>query len=352
MILFFSGLGHHAKKLKPIFNLFDDSKWLFGDNSVNIDPPSKFVPNDDDFIDIRGIPYDEKRVGDVEQAIITNMIHGGFDFPPFWLSQGANELAIFAERFRWLLKNAGNEIKAICILHEVNFWTKVLAYEANLANIPVVSFQEGILRLADQNIFSKTFLSAQYSTLVFCWSENEKQKFIASSIDERKLFVSGVPHISKSFIRKEKDSIKNILIALPSVEVYEGNLAHDLAHIDTWAGTNKGKFNVYVTMHPFYQKQASITLSHCVIPSDTTALLESGVIDLCLSQNSSVIAEAEAMGIKVATLNLSKSFIFEPMVGAQQVCSMGDIAHLDFSKKKEFYTGDLSFIKEKIESLL
>ncbi|MCX6355559.1 MAG: hypothetical protein NTZ78_11755 [Candidatus Aureabacteria bacterium] len=81
----------------------------------------------------------------------------------------------------------------VFVLHELNFWTKMLAYRSSARKIPVVSFQEGMY--PDSPYFSEIAgLLCDYSSAVLLWGNHACQLFKRAGVPEEKLRIVGSCH--------------------------------------------------------------------------------------------------------------------------------------------------------------
>jgi len=81
----------------------------------------------------------------------------------------------------------------VFVLHELNFWTKMLAYRASTRKIPVVSFQEGMY--PDSPYFNEIAgLLCDYSSAVLLWGNHAYQLFKRAGVPEEKLKIVGSCH--------------------------------------------------------------------------------------------------------------------------------------------------------------
>ena len=329
MRLFFLGLSHHAEKLKPVFDLYDNSVWLMTDNSVNIDPT--IPPENDRFFDIRQINIEEP-------PSLPKFIPR---FAPFWFFQAHKELCVFNLRLDRLL--SGGKVESCFILHENNFWGKQIAKTCFYRGVPCYSFQEGILRHMDQDILNKQNTAAQYSTKMFVWTEEDKKSYIDAGVDPNKIFVTGLPHITK---RKAEIDRNSIGIFMPTPEVYNGNFQDDIKKFEEWAKNNPQK-RVRISLHPF-MKSAKLN-TNWLIPEPSNALYEKS--DVALVQHTTCRAEAAAYGMPVIEWNFgSAPFFQDPSEEWVEICSHTDqLSGLieEASRPSGNFLGDLDEIKRQ-----
>lgn len=315
-IAIFASRKHHAEKLGAIYNGLEQNGhevfWITCNNSLNIDSPLEFlVPNQMKFVHV----YDqvltdrEKKQIDVEaKKIINKSISVSPHFSPFWIVNSANEMGELFVLFEKFLKES--QTNAVIVLHNANFFSRILSFIANKLKIPVFGFQEGMLRQRDQDSFEKQSLIANYTTKTFCWSRNDLEQ-IKKADPAANLTVGGLYHLDYTFdkLKTQKEIKQNkILSFVPTMRSeYTGNIEQDALWLKSLCDKNRITF--IFKPHPFEEKAFGIPAFDGDI---TEVLLHS---DYIVSQHSTVMIESAVLGKHTAEINRTNFDATESLAG-------------------------------------
>ena len=307
----FSGRIHHWLKLRNVYRELEerghDVSFLIANNAINIDPPSEYLTRSV-YRNTHVYPY------------ITNMEYSPYNpssdnlfasIPPFWWLYSTRELEEVKRGVAALWDKEGNP-DAVLVLHENNFWTKLIAWLCKQRDVPCYSFQEGLLRHRDQETMNKQAMASEYSSGLFVWTERDKQAYIDAGVDEDKVDVVGCSHLDKKWLPERNLSSRPIvLLALPSLAEYVGDMMADVMRISSYCEQNN--FHLVVRFHPFekhladqFPKTMKFDLNDDPLPS----LVSSRLI---LGQHSTIMLEAVLLGIPAAEYNFSNKPLTEPL---------------------------------------
>lgn len=363
----FCGREHHYKRLVGIKNALTasgcETVWISGDNAVNIDPHiSILIQNNEPFKHV--LDY----LGPNSMAVVNNIVADGmshlnndaefdadlFSFvDSFWIAYSVREFSEFQVSFNLFLEKEKPD--AVLFLHENNAWGRAIAYSCMEKGIPSVCFQEGMLRQRDQDTQNKQGIAADYSSILFVWSESARHEYIRAGVVDTKICVSGMAHLDNYLGRDEKHKprYKSVLgyspnlplvtFALPQMSRYDGDPLAAIGMLADYSSNNA--VNMVVRPHPFespitianLQKQLDKHPSMKVITTGETPdlILAS---DLVLSQHSTVAVEALALGVSLAEIDLSGIGILESKVEAGVVFGIGKG---ELEKIKQILSGEL-----------
>jgi glycosyltransferase involved in cell wall biosynthesis len=82
---------------------------------------------------------------------------------------------------------------AVFVLHELNFWARILALTCAGSGIPLISFQEGLFY---EKLGGKTLRGlGQYSTLICLWGEDARERIIRAGGRSEVIKVTGASHL-------------------------------------------------------------------------------------------------------------------------------------------------------------
>lgn len=241
-IFAYAGLQHHYLKLKDLVGLLRERDhevhWLTSNNAINIDPPADYlIRNNERFVHL----YDYLVNSLYELAI--PMVFD--DFQPYWVAYSAREMAEVYSATRLLIARESPD--AMLILHENNFWGRIIALACEHDGINCYSFQEGMLRQSDQDRWNKQGLAADSSTMLFCWSPDDMGQYIDAGIPEENLFVSGACHLDK-YHNITKPQQKIVTLAMPLISHWKGNLVDDVRQLSDFCRQNG--LVLFVRFHP------------------------------------------------------------------------------------------------------
>lgn len=366
-IAVFCGREHHYKRLVGIKNALTASGcetfFFSGDNAINVDPHiSILIQNSEPFKHV--LDY----LGPNSMAVFNKIVADGmshlnndtefdadlFSFvEPFWIVYSIREFAEFQVSFNLFLEQEKPD--AVLFLHENNAWGRMIAYLCMEKGIPGVCFQEGMLRQRDQDTQNKQGIAADYSSLLFVWSDSARQQYISAGVSEGKIVVTGMSHLDLYLGRDSNyrmqykaslgysPNLPLVTFALPQMSRYDGDPLATIGMLADYSSNNS--VNMVVRPHPFespitianLQKQLDKHPSMKVITTGETPdlILAS---DLVLSQHSTVAVEALALGVSLAEIDLSGIGILESKVEAGVVFGIGKG---ELEKIKQILSGEL-----------
>jgi hypothetical protein len=339
--LCFAGREHHVKKLKSMIQYLEQRDFEFtyitGNNVLNIDNYESPLLREEsnyvhlfDFLDSDTVEEINKVSGIMQKDLEPeNSLSEGFSeyVSSFYVRFSIRDLAETHILFRKALEELNPDV--VFILHECNFWTKSLAYCANRAKIPVVSFQEG--QYASSRVspeYSPFRLMTEFSTKVFLWGPKEFDFLNTSEAAREKLDVVGAPHLDEFITISEEarehirgDLIKRhdlgsvskiVVFAIPHTKAASGDILKIIADLIGFFAS-KPNFALVLRFHPFEAFLAKSlsplwgNLRNVCCDQDTETPDLITAIDLCLCQRTSFGLECLALGKPIVEINYCHS---------------------------------------------
>ena len=343
----FSGREHHLGKLAPLMDYLQQEGGLkvryvtSAFNSYNVDSFERPLRD-------RAVAYDViqdwmndelvmemRQLNQAVQNEITSRMfleqHNMLDYiSTLWTRDAFRDTIECYVLFREYLRDVKPDI--VFVLHESNFWTKILAYWAVQKKIPVVSFQEGMYRpYPDSQYFQTLYgkILAEYSSKVCLWGDYAKRIFMDCEVSEDKLVTAGAAHLDellsvpveerhqiRAKIRSElkvASNLKIILMLLSPSKIWQGDLVQDIRLIGEYVHQQPDTVLV-VKWHPMEHsgmvdqvKQMLDSKSHPQIihEHDRNIIDLIWASDLALTQNSTTGLECLVFGVPLVELNLS-----------------------------------------------
>ena len=264
----FSGRDHHAKKLAELMSYMEEHGGLkirfvtSAFNSYNVD--SFECP----LID-QGLSYDliqdwinqelVREMHQLNRAVQDEITSRMFnednnildDISTIWTRDAFRDTVECYVLFREYLKDVRPDV--VFVLHEANFWTKILSYWARELHIPVVSFQEGLYRPPGENKYFNYFYQhalVDYSTRVCLWGDYTKDIFLSCGHTADKFVTVSAPHLDKLLAKPASERLqireqtrrdlnikpdqKVILLLLTPAKIWTGDLQHDVLKVGEW----------------------------------------------------------------------------------------------------------------------
>jgi hypothetical protein len=348
----FSGRVHHSQKLVPLMDYLHTQGGIniryvtSAFNSFNLDSFERPLKD-------QGLQYDliqdwmteelvqeMHRLNRTAQNQITQRMfleeHNILDdISTIWVRDAFRDTLECYVLFRQYLKDVRPDI--VFVLHESNFWTKILAYWAKELNIPVVSFQEGMYRPPGDSQYFRTLygkILAQYSTRVCLWGNYAKDIFLDCGVPAEKLVPVGAAHLDEPLavpdhvrqnirhkLRQDlqiKPNQQLILMLLSPSKIWQGNLTRDIRLVSQYVRENPGK-SLIVKWHPMEHSELVTQVRNQLEPGMPTLPQNSGHVihlherdilhliwasDLALIQNSTTGLECLAFGLPLVEWNL------------------------------------------------
>lgn len=359
-IAIFASREHHAEKLSAIYSELDKDKsnnvfWLTCNNSVNIDSPLEFlVPDNAKFVHVytQLLSDREKKEIDILSKKFIKKLKGLSEyFSPFWIIHSSQEAAQLTVLFKKFIVE--KDIKGIVVLHNANFFSRILSFIAQKEGVPVFSFQEGMLRDRDQLSFDKQTLSTDYTVKTFCWSGLDVEKYKEAGA-KGNLVVGGLYHLD-NYSPSEPEEYKRLVFAPTIPSEYKGDIHSDAQWLQSFCG--QASIHFVFKPHPFDKEIYSRVLTSN-IPT-----LEIMKADYIVSQHSSIMIEAVALGRNVAELNRTGEAATESLAGSAYMAitdedSLANFIENGWNSKKwiksnGYKTGNrASFIAREIQKCL
>jgi len=337
----FAGRQQHYTRLLPIFKSLQEQehevRLLAVDNVYNLDPATEYlIPDGAPFIHLLDYLQDGARVSSVTQVMLESIYSKPrelFDYvPQNMVVYSVRELAEVVVGFETLLAKEPPDV--MMVLHENNFWTKVIAYLCLSNGVPCVGFQEGLLRHRDQETYNKQASAAEYVQRLFVWSDDDKQAYLKAGIPEWKLKVVGIPHMDEWWkLKKDEEEWKNfrayarsslgynlhrplVTFALPILNRYEGNPTKAIQDIVDYC--SETGVQICITLHPFENQQTQMTLENqlkgrAFVWKNRPAPLVIAASDLILCQHSTIALESLALDIPVLEVDLENYGILQSL---------------------------------------
>lgn len=317
-IAVFTGRKHHTEKLINVYRglveLNHEVFWLTCNNSLNLDSPLEFlVPANAPFVhayDQILTDRDKKQIDVYTKKILTKSKNVIQYFSPFWVINSAKEMAELFVLFEKFLKDA--DIDAVIVLHNANFFSRILSFVAQKLKIPVFGFQEGMLRQRDQESFHKNERIAEYTTKTFCWSRQDLDTI--KMVDKNAvLSVGGLYHLDDVYNErlaksKEKEKQRKVLAFLPTISSeYVGNITADAQ----WLSSACEQLDIEFVFkaHPFEEGAFGFQSFNGRVDD---LLIHA---DYVVSQHSTVMIESAVLGIHTAEINRTVHESTESLAG-------------------------------------
>jgi hypothetical protein len=343
----FSGREHHLGKLAPLMDYLQQEGGLrvryvtSAFNSYNVDSFERPLRD-------RAVSYDliqdwmnEELVAEmhelnhaVQNEITSRMFleqHNMLDYiSTLWTRDAFRDTIECYVLFREYLKDIKPNI--VFVLHESNFWTKILSFWAKEYKIPVVSFQEGMYRpYPDSQYFRMLYgkILTEYSSKVCLWGDYAKDIFTDCGISEHKLVTVGAPHLDEllAIPKEERQDIrakirsefkinshqKIILMLLSPSKIWQGDLVQDIRLIGEYIN-QQPDIMLVVKWHPMEHiglieqvKQTLDAKNHprIIHEHDRNIIDLIWSSDLALTQNSTSGLECLVFGVPLVEWNLS-----------------------------------------------
>ena len=355
-ILCFSGREHHYKRLSPVVNELrsrgHDVKYIISDNGVhNMHLATDYlVPAGEQYVHAMQFFTSPMMlaVNEITKVTLQRIYaqNGTVDWvDPFWMTGAVREMSELLLAFTNMLQ--AYKPDAVMILHEANFFCKLLAYLCKQAHVPCISFQEGLLRHRDQSTQGKFNLASEYSHLILMWSEKAKQAYVEAGVTEDRLMVTGIPHLDSHLLRKADKEFqqkkaegkyllgfrpdqKLVVFAPPQLARYEGNVDRALSQLAEWSMDTMTQ--MAMCFHPFeanetFQSIQTAFQNHpytkLVMPNVADTIDVIALADVVISQHSTVAIETLALGIPFVELDLDQVGVLESLVDQEVATRVG-----------------------------
>lgn len=299
-IFAFAGLQHHYLKLKDLAESLrerdHDVLWLVANNAINIDLAADYmIRNNETFVHLYDYLTPDR------QRYHYGLVDG---VSPFWSAYSLREASDVYSAIGNLIDRESPD--AMMVLHENNFWGRLIALSCKQYSIPCYSFQEGMLRQSDQGSWNKQGLAADSSTVLFCWSSDDERQYLDAGVPQDRLFVSGPCHLDKYHgIQSAPNRV--VTLAMPLISHWKGNLVDDVRRLSEFCG--QSGLHLYVRFHPReveygHQLLNGIAYNKYDEYDPLPLISQSGVV---LVQHSTVALEAIGLGISVIEYTPSAS---------------------------------------------
>ncbi len=333
--LCFTGRAHHLDKMYDTIEFFKKqgiaSEFIVSNNVLNWDNYERPL------ID-KQVPYEtiyEYLDDDVMQAInnhsamahqhVNNTLfseNNVLDYvEEFHVRFSIRDLVEVIELFRAVLIKKRPDFTFI--LHEANFWGKILAYVSNEMGIRAISLQEApYFEYIDTLKFHGYQIFAEYSSLVFLCGERDLQAYRDYGCDSDNLRVVG-PYQYDKFINRDRNTqisqLKNkyqiqdrkvILLSVSSKDLLCGDRVELLQAVINYVGPNKNLFLI-IRFHPcevyWGEQLAYLWKSYDNIMWENTTVIYDlfPIVDICLVQESNVRGDCLAFDVPIVEINFS-----------------------------------------------
>ncbi|MDH3770430.1 MAG: hypothetical protein OET79_05535 [Nitrospirota bacterium] len=210
------------------------------------------------------------------------------------------------------------------ILHEANYWGKILAYVSHEMGVKTISLQEApYFEYIDTLKFHAYQIFAEYSSLVFLCGERDLQAYKDYGCYSDNLRVVG-PHQYDQYINrnqetqikqlKEKYQIENrkvVLLSVSSKDLLCGDRVELLQSVIQYVSQNQNLFLI-IRFHPcemYWGKQLNYLwkdFKNIVWENNTVIYDLLPIVDLCLLQESNVRGDCLAFNVPIVEINFSK----------------------------------------------
>lgn len=339
----FAGRIHHFHRLTGIGLRLREAgaefSFLCADNAWNIDPSTEYlIPDNIPYVHLLDYLLDTREVSKLTKEFLDNTIKNNGELisrtSPFIMTYSIREAIECVVGFRNFIKVEKPAL--VMILHENNFWTKLLAYLCREGDIPSIAFQEGLLRHQDQETMRKQSSAAEYVDRLFVWSQSSKQAYQDAGVPAEKIKISGMPHMDhyfKSMKLKDwpdyrlvtrrhlgfKADCPLITFGLPQVSQFKGNVLRTINMLGEWAVNSQAQ--LAVKFHPLDSYEVVESIEREMLDMSGVRILQnidSIMLTLCsdavVTQHSSFGLEALALDIPVLEVDLENLGILQSYV--------------------------------------
>jgi len=277
----FTGREHHIDKMWNMYQYFEarnfDLRFVVTNNVYNADNfESPLIKNDRAYTTVYDYLNDEtiariQRNNALSQAHVSNTADtevGVLAHLDEWKVRHAFRDAIeCTELFGEVLKQEQPDI--IFLLHEVNFWGKILAFLAWESGIKVVTLQEG--SLYTEYHYNETYgrhcsglvLLAEYCDRLLMWGPMDVDGLASLGFPTEKLVAVGPSHCDHLMDKTVQDHLRAqvrsslcftsdedvVLLTLPAYREYSGDYPATLKAVISWF-FNKPQYQLIVKFHP------------------------------------------------------------------------------------------------------
>jgi UDP-N-acetylglucosamine 2-epimerase len=340
---YFCGREHHIQRLQSVVNELEsrgvETFPIVSDNSLNIDAASAQLTK-------LGLPFKHMLdyyapestpiVSKMVQQALGQMGTPDFDddllafIEPYWITYSLREAGENLLGFSKLLDMEKPD--GILILHENNYYGKLIAYLCRERGIPCVAFQEGLLRQRDQETQNKQSSAADYVSTLFVWSEVSKQAYLKAGVPEDKIVVTGIPHLDPYLKLIQAGQVHKlnvrgafgfnpnlglVTLALPQLSRFDGDINQTLTQLSDWCAKNI--VQLAIRLHPFESPDTALSLQNS-IKNPLVKVIRQGDLpelilasDVVVSQHSTAAVETLALGVPLAEIDLSNVGTLEPL---------------------------------------
>lgn len=240
----------------------------------------------------------------------------------FHIRFSMRDLVEVTELFRAVLSKKKPDFTFI--LHEANYWGKILAYVSHEMGIKTISLQEApYFEYIDTLKFHAYQIFAEYSSLVFLCGERDLQAYKDYGCYSENLRVVG-PHQYDQFINRDKDTQirqlkkkyqindrKVVLLSVSSKDLLCGDRVELLQAVIHYFNQNQNLFLI-IRFHPcevFWGEQLNYLWKNFdnIIWENNTVIYDLlPIVDLCLLQESNVRGDCLAFNVPIVEINFSK----------------------------------------------
>lgn len=210
------------------------------------------------------------------------------------------------------------------ILHEANFWGKILAYVSHEMGIKTITLQEApSFEYIDTLKFHPYQILAEYSSLVFLCGQRDLQAFKDYGCYSDNLRVVG-PHQYDRIINRDEethvnqlkhkyniDDRKVVLLAVPSEYLLCGDRVELIQAVVEYISQHQDLF-LLIRFHPsetYWGKQLGYlweSYRNITWENDTVIYDIFPIVDVCLLQESNTRGDCLAFNIPIVEINFSK----------------------------------------------
>lgn len=327
--LWFTGREHHAAKMVDIIRFLQNQEFdvlpIVANNVVNFDNyETPLVLNG--VVDYKTIyqylntqVMSEIRRKTHEMTSNVNHIIEAVGIPvldyldEFYFRFSYREMIEVYELYKQAISEEKPDV--FFILHEGNFWGKIIAYLCQEMGVYCVSFQEGDYTRVPHCQFSGLSLITKYSDLVCNWGNVHINAIERAGADVSRCRPLGAPHLDKfinsplliskeEFCRKFSQDHSNnvVLFLLPLFRIAPKNILDIIDDVVQWFGSNP-HLSLILRGHPFDKaneilfNQKYKNMKNIVIDSEMELHEIVQFVDACLLQQTTAGDECLAFGV-------------------------------------------------------
>jgi hypothetical protein len=347
-IVCFTGRGHHIDKLYSTMSYLQERgfrvDYVCANNAVNnhsFEEPlvRKGVPYESvyDYLDDAVMDRIERHARILRERCDAHILERRnlFDYvSEFWARYSFQEMVEAFELFGEVLDRKKPDLTVV--LHEANFWGKMMCYQGKARGIKTLSFQEGPYRdYKDNPHFSPFNLLSEYSDRVYLWGRQVYEIFAKVVPDPSRIRVVGAPHLDPYFQGVNEHSSEAIAARRRALGVREGQkvLLFAVPHTTMATGDLSGIIRAVIE---FFRRRTDLFLLLRFHPFEGEAF-KAGFVPLLSGMPNAVLSE-EPKAVDVIQL-IDGCLLQESTTGMECLAFSKPLIELNFDPSLDILRG-------------